>query len=273
MPASRIFWLLWFDVSMSLSAEITKLQLGFLSRLGGCQGEKTKQCRMYLALLAARASHGTPLPSPPNTAPPADTLAGKFGTAFLLLVAQEMMQNDGSSASHKAFLPSPFHKTQAQGVKTRMNTEPRCIATTKKPSQKQGKKPTQARQMLLSQSKRLGTTHIYVMIGKKIGCLRRSLPARYASLTPSHPSCPLSPRMEMALSILPPVPPLPTVVWGNESGTRQVLPLSRLHGGWAVWDTAWGPLSVTHWVGGNMCNTTLRFTDNLLHSPTVGPAA
>lgn len=175
-----------------------------------------------------------PLPSPPNTAPPAETLAGKFETTFLLLVAQEMTQNDGSSASHKIFLPSPFHKTQAQGVKIRMNAEPRCVATTKKPSQKQGRKPTQARQMVLSQSRRLGTTHIFVMVGKKIGCLRRSLPARYASLTPSHPSCPLPPRMGVGLSILPALPPLPTVVWGNESGTRQLLPLIQLYGGWAV---------------------------------------
>lgn len=68
--------------------------------------------------------------------------AGKFGMvmAFLLLVAQETRQNDGSSASHKAFLPSPSPKTQAQGVKIRMNTAPRCIATTKTPS-KPRKKP------------------------------------------------------------------------------------------------------------------------------------
>lgn len=54
------FWgLLRFGVSVLLSSALTKPQLGFLSRLGGCQGKKTKQCRMHPALLAARASRST----------------------------------------------------------------------------------------------------------------------------------------------------------------------------------------------------------------------
>ena len=126
-----------------------------------------------------------------------------MATAVLLLVAQQMRQNDGSSTSHKAFLPSPSPKIWAQGVKIRMNTAPRCIATTKNPS-KPRKKPTQAKQILLLQSRRLGTTHIFVIVGKKFGCLRRSLPAGYAALAPSHPSCPLPPGMGVALSLLPP---------------------------------------------------------------------
>lgn len=108
----------------------TRLQLGFLSRLGGCQGENTKQCRMHSALPAARACCSTASALPSKHCLTAVT-GWKFGIArALLLVAQEMRQNDGSSATHKAFCPSPFPKTWAQGLKPRMNTTPRCIATT-----------------------------------------------------------------------------------------------------------------------------------------------
>lgn len=57
--ASRTLGAPEFDVSTLFSSVLTKLQLGFLSRLGGCQGENTKQCRMHSALPAARASCST----------------------------------------------------------------------------------------------------------------------------------------------------------------------------------------------------------------------
>lgn len=42
----------------------------------------------------------------------------------LQLVAQEMRQNDGSSATHKAFLLSLFLKNWAQGLKPGTNSAP-----------------------------------------------------------------------------------------------------------------------------------------------------
>lgn len=145
----------------------------------------------------------------------------------------------------------------------------------KKKTSKGRRKATQARQTLLLQSRRLGTTHIFVIVGKKFGCLGRNLPARYAALTASHPSHPLLPGMGVAPSLLPPdgawgrgvqaglcvgggkgteqaalrPPSLPspaTRVRGNESSTSLSLPERCTAQGVAVWDTPRGPPPAPH---------------------------
>lgn len=89
---------------------------------------KTQNSAGCSALSAARACCSTASALPSKHCLTAVT-GWKFGIVrALLLVAQEMRQNDGSSATHKAFCPSPFPKTWAQELKPR--TTPRCIATT-----------------------------------------------------------------------------------------------------------------------------------------------
>lgn len=110
-----------------------------------------------------------------------------------------------------------------------MNTAPRYTATTEKKPQNQAKNPTQPSQILLLQSSRLGTTHIFVIVGKKFGCLRRSLPARYTALTLSHPSHPSLPGTGVVLSLLPPRRRLRegdtgwAVCWGGKSREQAAL--------------------------------------------------
>jgi len=64
------FWgLLRLGLSISFGSVLTKLQLGFSSSLGGCQGEQTKQCRTHLALPAAKAPRGTASALPSKRCP------------------------------------------------------------------------------------------------------------------------------------------------------------------------------------------------------------
>lgn len=120
----------------------------------------------------------------------------------------------GFLCQSQGFPPLPIPQNPSTGSENKNEHCTQMHSYNKKKPSKPRKKPTQARQILLLQSRRLGTTHIFVIVGKKFGCLRRSLPARYAALVLSHPSCPLPPGMGVALSLQPDEGAWGRGVWG-----------------------------------------------------------
>lgn len=122
----------------------------------------------------------------------------------LQLVAQEMRQSDGSSATHKAFLLSLFLKNWAQGLKPGMNSAPMNSYNNnnKKTPRKLEKKHTSKTNPAFIEQEAGNHPHIcHCRQGTRMSQEKPN--CRYAAFNLSHPSCPSPAGMGVALSLLP----------------------------------------------------------------------
>lgn len=108
-----------FAVSTLLSSVLTKLQLGFLSSLGGGQGENKKTVEDTLSFASSKGILQYSLCPPLQTLPNSRVTGWKFGIVMALLLVAGDEAKWWFLCHSQGFFPVPIPQNLSTGIKTK----------------------------------------------------------------------------------------------------------------------------------------------------------